>query len=324
MQNQYYLLFRTINIGTENEPDLKFSGFADYFIISNNNSREEKTYLDEGDLDNSIQYDKVEMTYHNDGSFLHKLPNYFDKNKIYHNPYGTGERWTPINYIKDFQPILNIGIRRMCIYRPKKRETETTKVKNYTCENDDLFERQGTYLVVVYAKNNQMPICRYTTKDVYSDVLCSLNEKLDLCIMIQRHHYPNPPEYYSPKFKNYIKPYPVNSFSFCNREESKNEIFSSFKDNIFDKTFSEYLLMMNGGTLEKFTEEKLLLIDQIDAFYSHFQKPLFIRKPAFIRFVLETLGNNIKEFNTFSDAEKHNILSTLLQELKSKMEQNNF
>ena len=101
----------------------------------------------------------------------------------YSNPYGQGERWTATNSIEDFQPILNIAIRRMEIYN-KSSVHPILKNKEiaYICENDDLFEKNGTYLIILYIRNKKIPLNRYTRKELYSDIITELNKELDLCI----------------------------------------------------------------------------------------------------------------------------------------------
>jgi hypothetical protein len=59
-----------------------------------------------------------EVTYHSDGSFLHKFPNQPVHNSpTYKNPFGSGARRTPLNKLTGWEPILaytvvNYGICR--------------------------------------------------------------------------------------------------------------------------------------------------------------------------------------------------------------------
>lgn len=136
-------------------------------------------------MSNSRFVHQVEMSYHKDGSFLHKLKD--SGNIEYFNPYGNGERWTSTTNIRDFQPIFNIAIRRMEIYNtscdfPILKSKEAV----YICEIEELFEKEGTYFLVCYIRNKKFPVNRFTNSNSYSDVIVSLNKELDLCIFIQR------------------------------------------------------------------------------------------------------------------------------------------
>ena len=52
------------------------------------------------EIDNSKFVHHAEMSYHKDGSFLHKIK---DRDKAeYSNPYGEGKRWVATNDILDF------------------------------------------------------------------------------------------------------------------------------------------------------------------------------------------------------------------------------
>ena len=154
-------------------------------------------------MDTSRFVNKSEMSYHKDGSFLNKILD--SSMPEYSNPYGKGERWTATSSIEDFQPILNIAIRRMEIYN-KSCPYPILKSKEiaYVCENDDLFEKEGSYGLILYIRNKKFPVNCYTSLKLYSDIIAELNEELDLCIFIQRYHYPAPQPYYSERFKGMI------------------------------------------------------------------------------------------------------------------------
>lgn len=221
MEGRNYLLFHVVNIGSKDMPDFKFSGFSNLYInySADVDGGDDKGYLSEEEIDKSSFHSNIEFTYHNDGSFLTKNIDYKEKSKRYYNPYGTGVRWTPINDINEIQPVITIAIRRMEIYHSIKIEKGNNKVNNYICKNSELFERQGKYFVVIYLKEKSKPIACFTTAQGYSDILCNINDKLDLCIMLQRHSYPEAKPYYSKDFGGgWITPYLNNSITFCNKD----------------------------------------------------------------------------------------------------------
>lgn len=115
MNNRYYLLFNIIQMGKDGEVDLKITDFYNNFIIETaSGSYHEDGSLSEKEIKESHFIKHTEISYHKDGSFLRKNK---DRNiSHYYNPYGQGQRWTPTSKITDFQPILNIAIRRMAIY----------------------------------------------------------------------------------------------------------------------------------------------------------------------------------------------------------------
>jgi hypothetical protein len=247
------------------------------------------------------------MSYHKDGSFLHKFKD--GGNIEYSNPYGVGERWTSTDSISDFQPVFHIEIRRMQIYNkysiaPILKSKETA----YVCENDDLFEPQGTYLVICYIRNKKFPVNRYTTSQSYSDIMTSLNDELDLCILIQRHSYPNPKPYYSKHFKCMTTPYLNNSINFCNKDSAKDEMTDKLKNAVFDPIFNRFLQAMTDGDFINLNEDVLQLIDQIDIFYTGKEGKLPVSKPVFIRLALNFLGDKLLDFNKLSSESKQCII----------------
>lgn len=140
MNGRYYGLFNVIQMGKDGIVDLKITDYYNGMVIVSKNSNDEKGYLIEEEIDRSRFIYRAEMSYHYDGSLLHKIKDGIKPE--YSNPYGQGERWTPTNSIEDFQPILNIAIRRMDIYN---KSSVHPILKNeeiaYVCENDDLFEK---------------------------------------------------------------------------------------------------------------------------------------------------------------------------------------
>ena len=239
----------------------------------------------------------------------------------YSNPYGQGERWTPTNSIEDFQPILNIAIRRMDIYN-KSSVHPILKNKEiaYVCENDDLFEKDGTYFVILYIRNKKIPLNRYTRKELYSDIITELNKELDLCIFIQRYQYPKPKPYYSKEWKRMVTPYLNNSINFCNRESSKDELKEKFGDAIFGLITNRFLMAMTDGEFINLSEDKLQLIDEVDILYKGHEGKMPVSKPIFIKLALNYLGNKLVEFNTLSSTIKQDLLKQWNKEVEVRLQ----
>lgn len=311
MEGLSYLLFRVVNIGTEDTPDFKFSGFSDFYINyrTEDNLDDNKGYLTEEEMDKSTFHNNIEFTYHKDGSFLSKNMDFEEKSKRYHNPYGTGARWTPINEIHGIQPVISIAIRRMEIYHPIRVEEESEKNHNYICRNSDLFERKGQYLVAIYLKEKNVPIACFTTAQGYYDIMYSINDKLDLCILFQRHSYPEAKPYYSKYFGGgWITPYLNNSITFCNKDTSIDEMNDKMK-NVFDPAFCEFTRILGEGHIVNFSEDKLKIIDIVDKIYSPIKNGTNISKPLFIKHLLDSISDFVK-FNARSENEKEDYVRT--------------
>lgn len=306
-----YKLFNIIQLGNNGDVDLKITDYYNNFIIKSKNESFSKGYLTEDELDKSDIIEHAEMSYHKDGSFLHKT-----KHAKYMNPYGEGERWTPTSNIKDFQPILNIAIRNMEVYNksiimPKHKNKE----KVYICENDDLFEKTGTYVLILYIRNIKHTVNCFTTSKVYSDVITKLNHELELCIFIQRHSFPKAKKYYSKRFGCIINPTLCNSINFCNKELAKDEMRETLNNNVFNSQLHDFLNGLADNKFINLSEDKLQIIDQIDILYSKTELNMVIKKPLFIKFALKFFEGNISNFNELPQTSKELILNTLEKEI---------
>lgn len=320
MNERYYGLFNIIQMGANGTVDLKITNYYNNLaIVAENVTDAEKGYLTENEMEKAKFIHQAEMSYHKDGSFLHKLKD--NGNIAYSNPYGEGERWTSTDSISDFQPVFIIEIRRMIIYNESyKAPILKSRESAYVCENDDLFEPEGTYLVVCYIRNRKLPVNRYTNAQSYSDIISPLNEDLDLCILIQRHSYPKPQPYYSKHFKCMITPYPNNSISFCNKESAKKEMMDKLENAVFNPVFNVFLQALTDGNFINLNEDTLQLIDQIDIFYMGKEGELPVSKPVFIRLALKLLGNKLPEFNALSSDAKQCMIHLLNNELEMEKE----
>lgn len=321
MDGRCYGLFNVIQMGKDGIVDLKITDYYSNVIIVSKKYNDENGFLTEEEMEKSRLIQHAEMSYHKDGSFLHKM---MDGDKPeYSNPYGQGERWTTTNSIKDFQPIMNIAIRRMGIYNKSSLEPIIkSKELSYVCENDDLFEKNGTYLVILYIRNAKLPINCYTSIQLYSDVLAKLNEELDLCIFIQRHQYPKPKPYYSKIWNCMVTPYSNNSINFCNKESSKDEMMDKFHNTIFNANFHYFLSCMTDDKFINLSEDKLLLIDEVDIFYKGHEGKMPVNKPTFIKLILKYLGNRLVEFNSLTSMVKQVLFELWNKELETSLNSN--
>lgn len=319
MNGRYYGLFNVIQMGKDGIVDLKITDYYNNMAILSKNTNDEKGYLTEKEMDEFRFVQHAEMSYHNDGSFLHKIKDNIKPE--YSNPYGQGERWTATNSIENFQPILNIAIRRMDIYN-KSSLAPIVKPKEtaYVCENDDLFEKSGTYLVILYIRNKKLSVNCYTSVQLYSNILTELNEELDLCIFIQRHQYSKPEPYYSKEWKCMITPYLNNSINFCNKESVKDEMRDKFDNSIFDLKFHYFLSCMTDGKFINLSEDKLRLIDEVDILYKVREGKMPISKPVFIKLALNFLGDKLIEFNALSSAIKQVLFERWNEEVEVRVQ----
>lgn len=314
MNGRCYPLFNVIQMGKNGLVDLKITDYYSNFIIVSKSSNNEKGYWSEEELNESKFVHRAEMSYHEDGTFLHKISD--GSEPEYSNPYGQGMRWTPTNCIEDFQPVMYIAIRNISLYNKScLQPTLKSKEAAYICENDDLFEKTGTYFVILYIRNKKLPVNCYTTAKLYSDVITELNEELDLCIFIQRHHYPIAPPYYSKIFKSMITPYSYNSINFCNRESAKDEMKNVLDRTIFNSTVHRFLLAMTDGRFINLSEDKLQFIDQIDILYEEHKGKISVSKPVFIKIALSHWENNLSEFNKLDPIIKQSFLQQLYKEI---------
>lgn len=322
LNDRYYRLFNVIQMGKDEIVDLKITDFYRNFVIMASNKSEDKGYLTEDEFNNLRFVQNVEMSYHKDGSFLHKIKDGI--NPEYSNPYGQGERWTATDEIVDFQPIMYIAIRRMEIFKnsslqPKLKSKETL----YICENEELFERDGTYFLILYIRNKKHTVNCYTSSSLFSDIIMELNSDLDLCIFIQRHSYPKPKPYFSKELKCFITPYMNNSINFCDRDLTMNEMRDKFDNAIFDLTFNKFLSLMSDDKFINLSEDKLQLIDQVDILYKGNEGKMPLPKPVFIKHILTLFGIKLSEYNNLTADAKQGVLVFLNNLLLSSLDVQN-
>jgi hypothetical protein len=314
-----YKLFNIIQLGKDGEVDLKITGFYNNFVEIAKSTLDDKGYHTVEEMEESRIVSHAEMSYHKDGSFLHKIKD--SPEPEYINPYGQGERWVRTDAIEDFQPILNIAIRRMDIFNksclvPALKSGETS----YICENDDFFDETGTYLLILYIRNKKHIVNCYTSAKLYSDVIIELNEDLDLCIFIQRHGFLAANPYYSNVFKCLITPYLHNSINFCNRENAKDEMKVALGKSVFDSKFHLFLKDLADNKLFFFSEDKVKLADQVDILYENNGCKMAISKPLFLKQVLNYLGDKLSDFIKLDQGIMQLLLEKWNKELENKIQ----
>lgn len=309
MNSRYYGLLNLIQMGKGGEIDLKITDYYNGMaIITDHQQNPRKGYLSEEDLTSARFVKKVEMSYHKDGSFLTKIND--GLTPMYNNPYGEGVRWTPTDDIDEFQPIMNICIRRMAIYNTSFENIPAVKRKEtiYVCENDELFEPSGMYYIVLYIKSKSQPISRYTTCNLYSDIIAELNEKCDLCVVITRHEYPPAEPYYCEEMKGYITPYLCNSHNFCNKDKSIELLRELFDDAILNAKHTNFIDRISDKDFICITNAQFSIMDEIDILYKEANYQMPIDKPEFVKEFMSYIDGMMDQFNKLPRSERQVIL----------------
>lgn len=81
---------------------------------------------------------------------------------------------------------------------------------------------------------------------------------------------------------------------------------------MFNPKFYNFLqILTDGGEYYYFSEMKLKVIDEIDAFFEGFENKRSLPKPLFIKIVFQLLCNQIDSFNTLSKTDKVSLLSQI-------------
>lgn len=95
---------------------------------------------------------------------------------------------------------------------------------------------------------------------------------------IYLHTYiPFPPApYYDKELKGWITPYPCNSVSFCDQNSAVIELRSKLDKCIFNEIFAYFINVLSDGNIFHLTEDKLLILDEIDIFLILFTLQLSI------------------------------------------------
>lgn len=284
-----FKLFEAINFGSKSSPELKIKGLTETYMQIRDDKKRFDGKLHVGQFVRFVDGKHLEFTYHKDGTILVEVIHPSGE-KEHYNPYGTGDRWTPMADIKTFQPIMILLISSLSSYHPTVIE-EKYGLINYVVKNDQIFEfskGQGA-LALIYIRNKNYPLAKYCFEGIYSDILMSLNDNLDLCIMIQKQ-----------SGKEGAGSWQMNSFLFLDKLDGFDYLNSVLKDHIFDSGLAEFMAIVQEGDCYFDISEKMMqVIESADPLYQEFLKngtPIHVHKPTLVRCLLDTLNGNYDDY----------------------------
>lgn len=307
-----FKLLEAINFGTKAAPELKIKGLTETYMQIKDDQRRFDGQIHEGQLIRFVDGNHLEFTYHKDGSILTEViqPN---GGKEYSNPYGTGERWTPIAEVTTYQPVMILQLLSLSSYRRAFIE-EKYGLKNYIVKNDRLFEFQkGEGMVIlIYLKHKDYPLAQYCFADaIYSDVLMKFGENLELCIFIQKQEHPD-------NAGAMIK----SSFSFVDKLDGFEYLSDVLCKHIFDPSFAGFMGIVQAGDHYFDVSEKMMqVIESVDPLYDYLlieNLPIHVHKPELIRSLLDSLGGKYEEYLSLSQEKKQaKVLGLYVESMKS-------
>ena len=292
-----FRLLEAINFGSKSSPELKIKGLTETYMQIKDDQKRFDSNLHEGQLVRFVDGDHMEFTYHNDGAILAETIHPSGE-KEHYNVYGTGERWTPIDKITTYQPVMVIKILSLADYRPAFIE-DKYGLKNYVVKNDHFFEfdRGQGIMVLIYLRHKDYPLARYCFENNYSDVLMKFGENLELCIFIQRQMHPD-------NIDSMIK----NSFRFVDRLEGYEYISSALCNHVFDKVFVDFMnIVQEGNKYFDISETMMHVIESVDPFYQSLGEnglPIYVHKPTLVRALLDVLDGDYDEYLKLTEEKK--------------------
>lgn len=307
-----FRLLEAINFGTETTPELKIKGLTETYIQTKDEQHRFDGLFHVGQLIRLIDGKYVEFTYHKDGSILIEVLN--PSGKEYFNPYGQGERWTPIECINTYQPVMIFQLFNMANYRPMFIE-EKKGLQNYIVKNERLFEferGQGVF-VLVYLKHKDYPLAKYCFDDMnYSDVLMEFGENLELCIFIQKQLTPD------------NAGSTRNNFTFVDRLDGFEYLSYVMKNHIFNPRAAKFISeIQEGDRYFDVSEQMMQVIESVGMFYVHLQKagvPNLVHEATLVRMLLNKLDGKYDEYLGLSDEEQMKyVLAQFLNEIMSRI-----
>lgn len=305
-KGRYFRLLEAINFGTKATPELKIKGLAETYLQTKDGQHRFDGKFHVGQLIRYVDGNHVEFTYHKDGSILSEVIHPSGQ-KEYNNPYGKDERWTPIADITTYQPVMVFQIFSLSDYRPAFIE-EKHGLRNYVVKNNRLFEfeRGQGMMVLVYLKHKDFPLAKYCFDDkIYSDVLLKFGENLELCIFIQKQMKPDN----AGSMRN--------NFTFVDKLDGFEYISSILLKHIFDKTFADFMnVVQEGDCYFDISEKMMQVMESVDPLYDRIlteKMPILVHKPELIRMLLDKLGGEYDEYLRMSDEKRlKRILATYL------------
>lgn len=156
-KDKKYYLFKLINIGDENRNDLKLI-FNDPEAGTGNIYAERGTVFQGED----VIHPYGELSYHSDGSLIHKFPNYPDSSKEYINPQGEGFRRRELSDIEEWEPLIEYEI---FDYNLLRRQKESASEENYIIESDyNFFDGSSLECILILANKSFEPPPQKTIK----------------------------------------------------------------------------------------------------------------------------------------------------------------
>lgn len=293
-----FKLFEAINFGTKSEPQLKIKGLTETYMQIKDEQKRFDADIHVGQLIRFVDGNHVEFTYHKDGSILTEviLPS---GEKEYDNPYGTGERWTPLAAITTYQPVMTFQLQTLSGYHRAFIE-EKYGLTNYVVKNERLFEleRGQGIVVLIYLKEKDYPLAKYCIDNmIYSDVLMKFGEKLELCILIQKQMHPE-------ETGAMIK----KEFWFVDRLDGFEYLSNILTKHIFDRPFVDFMsVVQEGGYYFNISEKMMQVIESVDPLFDYLikkQLSIHIHKPQLVRMLLDRLDGKYEEYLGLSNDER--------------------
>lgn len=224
--NSNKLIANIINIGTYTNPDLKLS-FGKKIGIAFGEAGINYDNIKDG---HTFTSNNIEFSYHNDGSYLRKLPQNSNSYK-YFNPGGKGTRCTPLDEINSVLCLAIIEVQNYIIcddYLVRKKSL-CINIKEDNLLNGEPFT------AIIFVKNKLFPINKLSCEFFYSNYI-ELSSKLDLGIYLQRVDKKCSQRIYSKALNAYINTTVGNTISFYKSDENIIPFISMVTDkSLFDE-----------------------------------------------------------------------------------------
>ena len=171
-------LFQLINFGVSTD-ELKFS-----FTYPKSGAgvvySEDSTFTDPTDIVSRVS----EITYHNDGSFLHKFPAEFEQSSpIYKNPFGKGARRTPLNKLTHWEAIIAYTVVNYSICR--KPFTDDSFIVPYDC---NLFAGEPFECLICIGNSSNLLLIPDPGENSVSRIN-NIGEQIDLMLIFTKTSY---------------------------------------------------------------------------------------------------------------------------------------
>ena len=117
----------------------------------------------------------------------------------------------------------------------------------------------------------------------------SLNDSLDLCIMIQKQ-----------SGKEGAGSWQMNSFLFLDKLDGFNYLNGVLRDHIFNPVMADFMSAVQEEDLYfDISEEMMQVIESANPLYEEFKKkgvPIHVHKPTLVRCLLDTLNGNYDDY----------------------------